>query len=170
MSRSWWASGLPYVSCPCGVGVWVNHAEGGFRNISNGHSEDAAEMIRFNKNGREVTPLISSNPPKPTRWIAKVMVSADGGNSWALAALDEPALSKALTRFRAPWRWDGQPVVLQSRAWDEAGNAQPTRAELFAERGEPKVNVPVTAFPMGHMNMITSWSIDSKGEATHVYA
>ena len=21
-----------------------------------------------------------------------------------------------------PWRWDGQPVVLQSRAWDEAGN------------------------------------------------
>jgi sulfane dehydrogenase subunit SoxC len=102
--------------------------------------------------------------------IAKVMVSADGGKSWALAALDEPVLSKALTRFRAPWRWDGQPVVLQSRAWDEAGNAQPTRAELFAERGEPKVNVPVTAFPMGHMNMITSWSIDSKGEATHVYA
>jgi sulfane dehydrogenase subunit SoxC len=101
--------------------------------------------------------------------IAKVMVSADGGNSWAQAGLDTPVLSKALTRFRAPWRWDGQPVVLQSRAWDEAGNVQPTRSEMFAERGEPKVNVPVTAFPMGHMNVITSWAIDNKGEAKHVY-
>jgi sulfane dehydrogenase subunit SoxC len=102
--------------------------------------------------------------------IAKVMVSADGGKSWGEAALDAPVLSKALTRFRMPWRWDGQPVVLQSRAWDEAGNVQPTRGELLAERGEPKVNVPVTAFPMGHMNMITSWAIDTKGEAKHVYA
>jgi sulfane dehydrogenase subunit SoxC len=101
--------------------------------------------------------------------IAKVMVSADGGKSWAQAALDAPVLSKALTRFRLPWRWDGQPVVLQSRAWDEAGNVQPTRTEMFAERGEPKVTVPVTAFPMGHMNVITSWAIDSKGEAKHVY-
>jgi sulfane dehydrogenase subunit SoxC len=102
--------------------------------------------------------------------IAKVMVSADGGKSWGEAALDGPVLSKALTRFRMPWRWDGQPVVLQSRAWDEAGNVQPTRSELFKERGEPKVNLPVTAFPMGHMNVITSWGIDGKGEAKHVYA
>jgi sulfane dehydrogenase subunit SoxC len=101
--------------------------------------------------------------------IAKVMVSADGGKSWAEAALDAPVLSKALTRFRAPWRWDGQPVVLQSRAWDEAGNLQPTRGEMYAERGEPKVNLPATAFPMGHMNYITSWAIDSKGETKHVY-
>jgi sulfane dehydrogenase subunit SoxC len=101
--------------------------------------------------------------------IARVMVSADGGKSWGDAALDGPVLSKALTRFRMPWRWDGRPVVLQSRAWDEAGNVQPTRAEMFKERGEPKVNVPVTAFPMGHMNVITSWAIDGKGEATHVY-
>ncbi len=101
--------------------------------------------------------------------IAKVMVSADGGKSWAQAALDAPVLSKALTRFRMPWRWDGQPVLLQSRAWDEAGNVQPTQAEMFAERGAPKVNLPVTAFPMGHMNYITTWAIDSKGEAKHVY-
>ena len=102
--------------------------------------------------------------------IAKVMVSADGGKSFAQAALDAPVLSKSLTRFRIPWRWDGQPAVLQSRAWDEAGNVQPTRAELLAERGEPKINPPVTAFTMGHMNAITSWSIDEKGEAKHVYA
>jgi len=101
--------------------------------------------------------------------IAKVMVSADGGKSWGEAALDAPVLPKSLTRFRMPWRWDGQPVVLQSRAWDEAGNRQPTREEMFAERGAPRVNVPITAFPMGHMNVITSWAIDGKGEATHVY-
>jgi sulfane dehydrogenase subunit SoxC len=47
---------------------------------------------------------------------------------------------------------------------------QPTRADLIAERGEPTTNPPVIAFPMGHMNMITSWGIDSKGEAKHVYA
>ena len=102
--------------------------------------------------------------------IAKVMISADGGKSWAQAALQAPVLSKALTRFRLPWRWDGQPVVLQSRAWDEAGNVQPTRTEMFAERGEPKVNVPVTGFPMGHMNVIQSWSVDGKGETKNVYA
>jgi sulfane dehydrogenase subunit SoxC len=101
--------------------------------------------------------------------ISKVTVSADGGKSWAEAALQGPVMSKALTRFRMPWRWDGQPVVLQSRAWDEAGNVQPTRAELFAQRGEPHTNPPVTAFPMGHMNTITSWAIDGKGEAKHVY-
>src|SRR3954469_3703244 len=95
--------------------------------------------------------------------ISRVMVSADGGKSWAQAALQEPVLSKALTRFRMPWRWDGQPVVLQSRAWDEAGNIQPTRAEMIAARGEPRA-------PMGHMNVITSWAIDSKGEAKHVFA
>jgi sulfane dehydrogenase subunit SoxC len=60
--------------------------------------------------------------------ISKVMVSADGGRSWAEAALQEPVLSKAFTRFRMPWRWDGSPAILQSRAWDEAGNVQPTRA------------------------------------------
>jgi sulfane dehydrogenase subunit SoxC len=102
--------------------------------------------------------------------ISRVMVSADGGKSWAQAALQEPVLSKALTRFRMPWRWDGQPVVLQSRAWDEAGNVQPTRTQIVAERGEPRVNLPVTAFPMGHMNVITSWAVDNKGEVKHVYA
>ena len=69
--------------------------------------------------------------------IAKVEVSADGGKSWGMAALQAPVLSKALTRFRMPWQWDGRPVVLQSRATDEAGNVQPTRAKLIAERDAP---------------------------------
>jgi sulfane dehydrogenase subunit SoxC len=103
--------------------------------------------------------------------ISKVMVSADGGKSWAEAALQEPVLAKAFTRFGMPWKWDGQPVILQSRAWDEAGNVQPTRAEFVAARGqtEKPVATPL-AFPNQHYNSITSWGIDSKGEIRHVYA
>jgi sulfane dehydrogenase subunit SoxC len=103
--------------------------------------------------------------------IARVMVSADGGKSWAEAALQGPVNPKAFTRFRMPWRWDGQPVVLQSRAWDEAGNVQPLRAEFVAARGqtEKPVTTPL-AFPNQHYNSITSWSVDSSGGVKHVYA
>ena len=103
--------------------------------------------------------------------IAKVMVSADGGKSWAESALQEPRLPKAFTRFSMPWRWDGGPAILQSRAWDEAGNAQPLRSEFVAARGQ--TTKPMTtplAFPNQHYNSITSWGIDSKGEIKHVYA
>jgi sulfane dehydrogenase subunit SoxC len=102
--------------------------------------------------------------------IAKVMASADGGRSWAQAALQEPVLSKAFTRFRMTWRWDGGPATLQSRAWDEAGNSQPTRAEFVAQRGQLKSVPPVVAFPNQHFNAITSWAVDTKGQVSHVYA
>ena len=102
--------------------------------------------------------------------IAKVMVSADGGGSWAEAALQEPVLSKAFTRFRMPWRWDGGTATLQSRAWDEAGNVQPTRAQFVAQRGELKSVPPVGVVLNHHFNAITSWGIDSTGEIKHVYA
>jgi sulfane dehydrogenase subunit SoxC len=102
--------------------------------------------------------------------IAKVMVSADGGGSWAQAALQEPVLPKAFTRFRMAWRWDGGPATLQSRAWDEAGNSQPTRAEFIAQRGQLKSVPPIVAFPNQHFNAITSWAVDTKGQVSHVYA
>ena len=102
--------------------------------------------------------------------IAKVLVSADSGKSWAEAALQEPRLPMAFTRFRMPWRWDGGPVILQSRAWDEAGNCQPLRAEFVALRGQAKTVPNVTAFTNQHYNSITSWGIDSAGEVKHVYA
>src|SRR5256712_6827809 len=90
--------------------------------------------------------------------ISKVMVSADGGQSWAQAALHEPVLSKAFTRFRVPWNWNGGPAVLQSRAWDEAGNVQPTRAQIIAGRGQSAEVPPVTAFPSQPYNGVTSWA------------
>ena len=102
--------------------------------------------------------------------ISKVMISADGGQSWAMAALQDPVLGNAFTRFRMAWRWDGGPAILQSRAWDEAGSIQPTRAEFVAHRGELKKVPPVLAFPNQHFNAITSWGVDTKGEVKHVYA
>jgi sulfane dehydrogenase subunit SoxC len=70
-----------------------------------------------------------------------------------------------------PWRWDGQPVVLQSRAWDESGEVQPLRADFVAARGQ--TDKPVTnplGFPNQHYNSITSWGVDSAGGIKHVYA
>ena len=102
--------------------------------------------------------------------IRKVMVSADGGKSWAEAALG-PSAPQSFTRFTLPWKWDGQPAVLMSRAWDETGMAQPLRPEFVANRGETKE--PVTnplAFPNQHYNSITAWGVSPNGEVKHVYA
>ena len=102
--------------------------------------------------------------------ITKILVSADGGKSWGEAALSEPVLSKAFTRFRMPWRWDGGPAVLQSRAWDDVGNSQPTRTEFIAARGQLKAAPPVGAVLNQHFNAVTSWGVEGSGEVKHVYA
>jgi len=102
--------------------------------------------------------------------ITKVMVSADGGRSWGEAALQAPILTKAYTRFRMPWRWDGRPAILQSRAWDGEGSFQPTRAEFVAARGQLDSVPSVLAFKNHHCNVITSWAVDRNGKVTHVYA
>ena len=103
--------------------------------------------------------------------IQRVMVSADGGKSWGEAALQGSREPQAFTRFLMPWRWDGQPAILQSRAWDEAGNVQPLRADFIAARGQTKKPVATPlAFPNQHYNSITSWGIEQSGEIKHVYA
>jgi len=93
--------------------------------------------------------------------VAKVEVSADGGRSWAEAALTEPVLSKALTRFRMPWRWDGSPRLLMSRATDRAGNVQPTRAEWMARYA------PGQGY---HFHAIQAWAVDAAGKVSNAYA
>jgi sulfane dehydrogenase subunit SoxC len=102
--------------------------------------------------------------------VAKVMVSADGGKSWAQAALQGTPQPQAFTRFTVPWRWDGQPVTLVSRAWDEGGHSQPMRADFVTARGQ--TSRPVTsplAFPNQHYNSVTSWAVDGNGSIKHVY-
>lgn len=93
--------------------------------------------------------------------IRRVEISADGGRSWAEAALSDTVLPKALTRFRMAWRWNGGPAVLQSRALDDTGAIQPTRHALLAERG------PAYHY---HFNAIQSWAVSAAGKVTNVYA
>ncbi|MCK1338955.1 sulfite dehydrogenase [Bradyrhizobium sp. 38] len=93
--------------------------------------------------------------------IARVEISVDDGKSWQDARLQEPVLTRALTRFRLPWRWDGKPAVIQSRAIDETGYVQPTLSELLAVRGENYFY---------HNNAIWPWRIAADGEVTNALA
>ena len=90
--------------------------------------------------------------------IARVDVSVDGGKNWADAALQEPVLTRALTRFRYPWRWDGQPTVIQSRALDETGYVQPSFAQLLDERGDNSFY---------HNNAVQPWRVAASGEVSN---
>jgi len=93
--------------------------------------------------------------------VTRVEVSADGGKSWADAALDGLRLPRCLTRFRIPWEWKGAPVLLQSRATDDKGNVQPTRTALMKHYSPGNIY---------HYNAIVSWSIAANGEISHVFA
>ncbi len=93
--------------------------------------------------------------------IARVDVSADGGKSWAPAALQDPVLSKSLTRFRIPFEWKtGRPVQLQSRATDEQGNTQLTRDEWAAQYAQGSYY---------HYNAIQSWKVEPDGKVLNTY-
>jgi sulfane dehydrogenase subunit SoxC len=92
--------------------------------------------------------------------ISRVDISTDGGRTWGEAELQEPVLPIALTRFRFPWEWDGQPAQLQSRAIDETGYVQPTAEQLVAARGTNSTY---------HMNAIQTWAVAETGEVTNVY-
>lgn len=86
--------------------------------------------------------------------ITRVEVSADGGRTWHDAVLQGPALPKAHVRFAYDWKWDGGEAVLLSRATDETGYRQPTRAELIKVRGIG------TDY---HFNPILGWRVQGDG-------
>jgi sulfane dehydrogenase subunit SoxC len=89
--------------------------------------------------------------------ITRVDVSTDGGRSWSVAELQEPVLSRAHTRFGMMWEWNGAPTVIMSRAVDETGAEQPTRAEFAKVRGRG------TDF---HFNHIRAWKVGTDGRVT----
>ena len=91
--------------------------------------------------------------------ISHVDVSFDGGVNWERAQLQDPVLSKALTRFTREWRWDGKPALLQSRAVDETGFVQPTISELRAVRG---INA------IYNNNSIQTWQVKADGSVFNV--
>ena len=92
--------------------------------------------------------------------VARVEVSADGGATWGEAALCEPVLDKAVTRFRLAWRWNGAETVIMSRAVDETGAVQPTRDAIIAAKGRKFAY---------HYNAMQAWGIDSDGQVSNVY-
>ena len=91
--------------------------------------------------------------------VRRVDVSTDGGRNWRTARLQEPVLSKALTRFRIDWTWDGGGALLQSRVIDETGYVQPTYRQLRDVRGTRSIY---------HNNAIQTWRVDSSGEVSNV--
>lgn len=90
--------------------------------------------------------------------IERVEVTTDGGRTWTPAELQEPRVAQALTRFRLPWRFEGQDARVASRAIDETGYVQPTREALVAVRGRNSVY---------HYNGIKVWQVRADGTVTH---
>lgn len=74
----------------------------------------------------EITGLAWSGAGK----VKRVEVSTDNGKTWRDAALQEPILPKAHTRFRMPWNWNGEETVIQSRCTDEFGDVQPSSHDI----------------------------------------
>ena len=93
--------------------------------------------------------------------IRRVEISADGGASWRDAGLQGPIFSKSFTRFRLPWDWNGVAATLQSRATDEKGNVQPSRAAFTAQYA-PGMNY--------HNHYIQTWGVAADGSISNVFA
>jgi sulfane dehydrogenase subunit SoxC len=91
--------------------------------------------------------------------VRRVDVSVDGGRNWRTATLQQPVHTKALTRFRLGWEWNGTPALLQSRVIDETGYVQPTYRQLRAVRGTRSIY---------HNNAIQTWRVDASGEVFNV--
>jgi sulfane dehydrogenase subunit SoxC len=92
--------------------------------------------------------------------IRRVDLSTDGGHTWIEGTLQPPVLPRSFTRFRLPWRWNGSPAILKSRAVDETGSVQPERSDLVAARGR---------HGYFHYNGIVSWAVAQDGSISHVY-
>lgn len=95
--------------------------------------------------------------------VSSVEISTDGGKNWYPAELENPVLPICHTRFRFPWRWDGNEVVLQSRCIDETGYVQPTLEQLVEVRG---LNGKFGS--VYHLNAIQSWKIAEDGSVKNV--
>ncbi|WP_421906523.1 sulfite dehydrogenase [Mameliella sp.] len=91
--------------------------------------------------------------------ITRVDVSKDGGMTWETARLAAEGQDKALTRFYLDTTWNGEEMLLQSRAIDETGYVQPTKAQLRDVRGLNSIY---------HNNCIQTWHVKANGEAENV--
>ena len=128
--------------------TWIQEAKSVITSPSGG-------QVILDKGFHEISGLAWSGRGK----VRRVDVSTDGGRNWRTARLQEPVHTKALTRFRIDWTWDGGPALLQSRVVDETGYVQPTIRQLRAVRGTRSIY---------HNNAIHTWRVAPTGEVDNV--
>jgi len=113
------------------------------------------QKLAYGPGSYEITGLAWSGRGK----VQRVEVSTDRGQTWQDAELQAPVLSKAATRFRLMWTWNGTPAALQSRCTDETGYVQPSLDDLVRVRGR---------FFQYHCNAIKTWFVHEDGSVSHV--
>jgi len=91
--------------------------------------------------------------------IDRVDITLDGGKNWHPARIDGISLPMAAHRFYYEFKWDGSPLLLQSRAIDSTGYIQPTKDELREVRGINSIY---------HNNGIQTWYVKGDGEVENV--
>lgn len=91
--------------------------------------------------------------------VKRVDVTLDGGRNWQTARIDGPVLEKSMVRFYVDFDWNGQEMMIQSRAMDSTGYVQPTKDELRKVRGVNSIY---------HNNGIQTWLVRSTGETENV--
>jgi len=112
-----------------------------------------ATPARISRGWREISGVAWSGRGRITR----VEISTDAGATWEAAELHGPVLAKAHTRFSIMWNWNGRSTAIMSRATDETGYVQPTRALFESTRGKG------TDY---HYNHIRAWNVDRSGAVT----
>ena len=91
--------------------------------------------------------------------ITSVDISFDGGKSYVPAKLKGLVLPKSWTRWSYMYRWDGKPIIIASRAMDDAGYIQPTIDQEIGAIGVEAVY---------HRNGIETWEVTAEGKVNHV--
>ncbi|MEJ2500095.1 MAG: sulfite dehydrogenase [Campylobacterales bacterium] len=91
--------------------------------------------------------------------IAGVDISFDGGDNWVEANLKGLVLPKSWTRFSFLYKYEGKPLILASRARDDAGYIQPTIDQEVSVMGVESVY---------HRNGIATWEVTADGTVNNV--
>ena len=91
--------------------------------------------------------------------IKRVDVSLDGGRNWRTARIDGPVFDKSCVRFYYEFDWNGEALLLQSRAMDDSGYVQPSKDALRKIRGVNSIY---------HNNGIQTWALKPDGEVENV--
>ena len=128
--------------------TWIQEAKSVITSPSGG-------QVLLDRGYHEITGLAWSGRGR----VRRVDISTDGGRNWRTARLQEPVLSKALSRFRFDWTWHGAPALLQSRVIDDTGFVQPKLRQLREVRGTRSIY---------HNNAIQTWRVDATGEVSNV--